>query len=236
MADLVQANEAEKDEGIESLEPQKTLKDRKFSWGKLRVDSFNLEAGRVSNVQTHGHGAKLSWGTTLSLAFQSIGVVYGDIGTSPLYVYASTFPHGIKDKEDILGVLSLIIYTLILSPLLKYVFIVLWANDNGNGGTFALYSLVCRYAKVSLIPNQQREDLELSNYKLDTPSKQNKRAQKIKEILEHSKVVKVMLLLITILGTSNVMGDGILTPCISGLFTSTASFLIKSCVSIAFIL
>lgn len=60
-------------------------------------------------------------------------MVYGDIGTSPLYVYASTFTDGIKDTDDLLGTLSLIMYTILLLPLLKYVFIVLWANDNGDG-------------------------------------------------------------------------------------------------------
>ena len=68
----------------------------------------------------------------LNLAFQSIGVVYGDIGTSPLYVYASTFTDGIKHNDDIVGVLSLIYYTLTLIPLIKYVFIVLRANDNAE--------------------------------------------------------------------------------------------------------
>lgn len=68
-----------------------------------------------------------------AVAFQSLGVVYGDIGTSPLYVYASTFTNGIRNVDDILGVLSLIIYTLTLIPLIKYVFIVLQANDNGDG-------------------------------------------------------------------------------------------------------
>ena len=75
----------------------------------------------------------MGWSTMLSLAFQSLGVVYGDIGTSPLYVYSSTFTNKIKHEDDILGVLSIIIYTIFLIPLLKYVFIVLWANDNGNG-------------------------------------------------------------------------------------------------------
>jgi KUP system potassium uptake protein len=76
----------------------------------------------------------VEWSVILRLAFQSIGVVYGDIGTSPLYVYASTFPSGtIKHKDDILGVLSLIFYTLTLIPLIKYVLIVLRANDNGEG-------------------------------------------------------------------------------------------------------
>lgn len=69
----------------------------------------------------------------LRLAFQSLGVVYGDLGTSPLYVFYNTFPRGIDDPEDILGALSLIIYSLTLVPLLKYVFVVLRANDNGQG-------------------------------------------------------------------------------------------------------
>ena len=74
-----------------------------------------------------------SWARTLQLAFQSIGVVYGDVGTSPLYVYSSTFPDGIGHRDDLVGVLSLILYTLIIIPMLKYVFIVLYANDNGDG-------------------------------------------------------------------------------------------------------
>ncbi|PIA51633.1 hypothetical protein AQUCO_01100472v1 [Aquilegia coerulea] len=190
------------------------LKERKVSCATLRrVDSLNLEAGIVSNVSSHN--VKVGLKTTLFLAFQSIGVIYGDIGTSPLYVFASTFPNGIKNNNDILGVLSLIIYTILLSPMIKYMFVVLKANDNGDGGTFALYSKICRYAKISLIPNQQAEDTELSNYRMELPSNQSRRAQKIKDKLENSHVAKLFLLLITILGVSLVIGDGILTPCIS---------------------
>lgn len=69
----------------------------------------------------------------LRLAYQSLGVVYGDLGTSPLYVFYNTFPHRVKDREDVIGALSLIIYSLTLVPLLKYVFVVLRANDNGQG-------------------------------------------------------------------------------------------------------
>ncbi|GAB4826966.1 Potassium transporter 5 [Ancistrocladus abbreviatus] len=96
-----------------------------------QVDSLNLEDRRFS--RSHSHISKVSWGRTIALAFQSVGVIYGDIGTSPLYVYSSTFPNGIQDKEDLLGVLSLIIYTIVVLPMLKYVFIVLWANGNGDG-------------------------------------------------------------------------------------------------------
>lgn len=157
-----------------------------------------------------------SWRRTLTLAFQSIGIVYGDIGTSPLYVFSSTFTKGRIDRQDdILGVLSLIIYTIALIPMLKYVFIVLFANDNGDGGTFALYSLICRYAKVSLIPNYQPEDTQLSNYKLETPSNQLRRALNIKHMLEKSHPARLLLFLVAITGTSMVIGDGVLTPSIS---------------------
>jgi KUP system potassium uptake protein len=63
-------------------------------------------------------------------------VVFGDLGTSPLYVFYNVFPNGVEDDEDIIGALSLIIYSLTLIPLIKYVFIVLRANDNGQGKIF----------------------------------------------------------------------------------------------------
>lgn len=69
----------------------------------------------------------------LQLAFQSLGVVYGDLGTSPLYVFYNTFPDGKVEKQDLMGALSLIIYSLTLIPLLKYVLIVCRASDNGQG-------------------------------------------------------------------------------------------------------
>lgn len=76
-------------------------------------------------------------------AFKSLGVVYGDLGTSPMYVFYYTFPDGIKDTEDVIDALSLIIYTLIIPPI-KYVFIVCRANDNGQG-TEALLADVCQF-------------------------------------------------------------------------------------------
>ncbi|KAK6120352.1 hypothetical protein DH2020_045909 [Rehmannia glutinosa] len=155
------------------------------------------------------------WAVLLPLAFQSIGVVYGDIGTSQLYMFASCFPNGIKNNDDILGVLSIIFYTLTLLPLIKYVFIVLRANDNGDGGTFALYSLICRHAKINLIPNQQIENENVSNFRLELPNNGMERASKLKSKLENSNFAKYFLLFATMLGTSMLIGDGVLTPCIS---------------------
>ncbi|MCH1922160.1 KUP/HAK/KT family potassium transporter, partial [Shewanella sp. A3A] len=93
----------------------------------------------------------------------------GDIGTSPLFVYSSTFKDGVRHPDDLLGALSLIIYSFALFTIVKYVFIALRANDDGDGGTFALYTLISRHAKVSLIPNQQAEDELISKYNTGKP-------------------------------------------------------------------
>lgn len=71
---------------------------------------------------------------TISLAFQTLGVVYGDLGTSPLYVFSDVFSKvNITSEVDVLGALSIVLYTIALFPLMKYVFIVLKANDNEEG-------------------------------------------------------------------------------------------------------
>ncbi|KAL9456601.1 hypothetical protein AB3S75_005763 [Citrus x aurantiifolia] len=174
------------------------------------------EAGRLRNMYRE---KKFSSLLLLRFAFQSLGVVYGDLGTSPLYVFYNTFPHGIDDPEDIIGALSLIIYSLTLIPLLKYVFIVCRANDSGQGGTFALYSLLCRHAKVITIPNQHRTDEELTTYSRSTFHEKSS-AAKTKRWLEHQTFRKNALLMLVLVGTCMVIGDGILTPAISVLSAS----------------
>ena len=81
------------------------------------------------------------------LSYQSIGVIYSDIGTSPLYVFSSTFASE-PSYENLLGALSLIIWTITLMVSVKYVFIVLRADGEGEGGTFAVYSLLSRYVRT----------------------------------------------------------------------------------------
>ena len=71
-------------------------------------------------------------------------MIYGDIGTSPLYVYSSTFTAD-PGYDELVGALSLIIWSLTIMVSVKYVLIVIRADDEGEGGTFALYSLLSRY-------------------------------------------------------------------------------------------
>jgi len=91
---------------------------------------------------------QVSYRTALALAYQSFGVVYGDLSTSPLYVYKSTFSGKLKLREhdnEILGVLSFIFWTFTLVPLCKYIFFVLTADDNGEG---MLCSCLCPWSVV----------------------------------------------------------------------------------------
>ncbi|KAJ8426021.1 hypothetical protein Cgig2_017103 [Carnegiea gigantea] len=162
-----------------------------------------------------------SWRTVLTLAYQSLGVVYGDLSTSPLYVYKSAFAEDIQHSEtneEIYGVLSFVFWTLTLIPLFKYVFIVLRADDNGEGGTFALYSLLCRHARVSSLPNCQLEDEELSAYKKDHDFQSFDNSvtrSALKSTLEKHKVLHKVLLILALIGACMVIGDGVLTPAIS---------------------
>ncbi|XWS32787.1 hypothetical protein CRYUN_Cryun22dG0019600 [Craigia yunnanensis] len=163
---------------------------------------------------------KESWKTVLTLAYQSLGVVYGDLSTSPLYVYKSAFAediHHSDTNEEIYGVLSFVFWTLTLMPLVKYVFIVLRADDNGEGGTFALYSLLCRHARVCSLPNCQIADEELSEYKKDGIVSNNRSflGSSLKSTLEKHKILQRVLLVLALIGTCMVIGDGVLTPAIS---------------------
>lgn len=82
----------------------------------------------------------------------ALGIIYGDIGTSPLYVFNAIISDRTISDELILGTLSCIIWTLTLQTTLKYVILVLQADNRGEGGTFALYALVRRRKKWLVIP------------------------------------------------------------------------------------
>lgn len=87
---------------------------------------------------------------------------------------------------------------------------------NTAGGTFALYSLICRHAKVSLLPNQLPSDARISSFRLKVPSPELERSLKIKERLETSLTLKKLLLILVLAGTSMVIADGVVTPAMSG--------------------
>jgi KUP system potassium uptake protein len=82
----------------------------------------------------------------------ALGIIYGDIGTSPLYVLNAIIRDRIISKELILGGLSCIIWTLTLQTTVKYVILTLKADNKGEGGIFSLYALVRRQRKWLVFP------------------------------------------------------------------------------------
>jgi KUP system potassium uptake protein len=93
---------------------------------------------------TNAHGGN----SILPLALGSVGVVYGDIGTSPLYAFREALTAAVGDgpitREVVLGVLSLILWALAIVVTAKYVLLLLRADNNGEGGTLSLTALASR--------------------------------------------------------------------------------------------
>jgi KUP system potassium uptake protein len=112
------------------------------------TDSVSAPVG--SEVPLDGSPDERSRAGLWGLALGSIGVVYGDIGTSPLYalreaVLAASGPaHDELTRQAVLGIVSLILWALIVVVTLKYVLILLRADNNGEGGTLTLMALASR--------------------------------------------------------------------------------------------
>ena len=89
---------------------------------------------------------------TLAGLLIALGIIYGDIGTSPLYVLNAIINGKVVSGELIIGALSLIIWTLTLQTTIKYVILTLQADNKGEGGIFSLFALVRRRKRWLIIP------------------------------------------------------------------------------------
>ena len=96
---------------------------------------------------SHKHLNKVTMGGLLV----TLGIIYGDIGTSPLYTMKAIIGSVPIDEQVVLGALSCIFWTLTLQTTLKYVLLTLQADNKGEGGIFSLYTLVKRLKKKGLI-------------------------------------------------------------------------------------
>lgn len=89
---------------------------------------------------------------TAATLLVALGIIYGDIGTSPLYALKAVIGTRKIDEILVYGGLSAIFWTLILQTSVKYIWLTLKADNNGEGGIFSLYALVKRYGKKLVIP------------------------------------------------------------------------------------
>ena len=103
-----------------------------------------MRAGTEDGAENGGSQAHKSRGPFIGLAVGSIGVVYGDIGTSPLYAVRESLHHAAGDgitRGEVIGVISLMLWALILVVTLKYVVLIMRADNQGEGGTLSLMAL-----------------------------------------------------------------------------------------------
>jgi len=153
----------------------------------------------VAMAPTHT-AAHASGGDLAKLALAALGVVYGDIGTSPLYAIKEcvTLPHGVAPgNANVLGVLSLVFWAITLVVSLKYLLFVMRADNDGEGGVLALMALVTRPAAGGTAPTSRRV---------------------------------LVLATLGLFGAALLYGDGVITPAISvlsaveGLQVATSAF------------
>ncbi|OCK88413.1 potassium transporter [Cenococcum geophilum 1.58] len=193
--------------------------ERRSSRGRTRsVDRRSLKSGGDEGIEDEDSGLRQAGDYKkrqvfkgkylLWLAYQSIGVIYGDIGTSPLYVYSSTFTSD-PSYDDLIGVLSIIIWSLTMMVTVKYVLIILHADNEGEGGTFSCYSLLSRFANITKHDPRELSLIKMERYLSGDLRRANRH---LRSRIEKSRFARGLLKAIGVLAVSMVMSDGVLTP------------------------
>ncbi|CAL9211453.1 unnamed protein product [Musa hybrid cultivar] len=175
---------------------------------RLHVGGGSSDGRRVHGADRYNGGR---W-KDMVLAYRTLGVVFGGLVTSPLYVYPSM---NLKSptEQDYLGIYGIMFWTLTLIGVVKYVCIALNADDHGEGGTFALYSLLCRHTNIGILPSKKADSV--TNAAHANPSLGTEKRSRLGIFIERSMTARRIVLFIAILGMCMLIGDGILTPAIS---------------------
>jgi KUP system potassium uptake protein len=176
-------------------------------------------SGGAAAIATPGHQAAGGGRDLAKLALGALGVVYGDIGTSPLYAIKEcvTLPHGVAPAtENILGILSLVFWAITLVVSVKYLIFVMRADNDGEGGVLALMALVAR-------PTQSGAGDSATDISGVTSASTRITWTGVRR-------TKLALILLGLFGAALLYGDGVITPAISvlsaveGLEVATTAF------------
>jgi len=143
----------------------------------------------------------------------ALGIIYGDIGTSPLYVFNAILNGKTVDELLIIGGLSCIIWTLTLQTTLKYVILTLKADNKGEGGIFSLYTLVRRQKKWLVIPAMIGGAALLADGMITPPISVTSAIEGLKQIdyfkyITQSEVLYIVLIILVILFFLQRFGSG----------------------------
>jgi KUP system potassium uptake protein len=140
----------------------------------------------------------------------ALGIIYGDIGTSPLYVMKAIIGEGnLIHSEVVYGGLSCVFWTLTLQTTLKYVVLTLRADNHGEGGIFALYALVRRYASWLVVPAIIGGAALLADGIITPPISVSSAIEGLRILYPHIPTIPIVLAILTFLFLLQVLGTSI---------------------------
>jgi KUP system potassium uptake protein len=134
----------------------------------------------------------------------ALGIIYGDIGTSPLYVLNAITKGRVITEELVLGALSCVIWTLTLQTTIKYVILTLNADNRGEGGIFSLYTLIRRRKKWLVLPAMIGGAALLADGMITPPISVTSAVEGLKQIpifhdITTLQIVYIVLIILTLL-------------------------------------
>ncbi|NGF74999.1 KUP/HAK/KT family potassium transporter [Fluviicola sp. SGL-29] len=131
----------------------------------------------------------------------ALGIIYGDIGTSPLYTFKAIIGGKPVSETIVLGGISCIFWTLVLQTTVKYVWLTLKADNQGEGGIFSLYSLVKRYGKYMIVPTMIGAAALLADGMITPAVSVTSAIEGLTKIkgLEHISVVPIVIAIISVI-------------------------------------
>ena len=129
----------------------------------------------------------------------ALGIIYGDIGTSPLYVMKAIMGERAISQSLVYGGISCVVWTLTIQTTLKYVILILRADNNGEGGIFSLYALVRRHAKWLTIPAIVGGSALLADGIITPPISVSSAVEGMELIYPHIPTVPIVIAILTLL-------------------------------------
>jgi KUP system potassium uptake protein len=139
----------------------------------------------------------------------ALGIVFGDIGTSPLYVLKAIAGTEKVDEEIILGALSCVFWTLTLQTTFKYVVLILRADNRGEGGIFSLYTLVRRHAKWLTIPAIIGGSTMLADSVITPPISVSSAVEGLTKLYPDIQTVPIVIIILSILFLVQALGTNV---------------------------
>jgi KUP system potassium uptake protein len=159
----------------------------------------------------------------------ALGIIFGDIGTSPLYVMAAVVGEkNVIETDTVLGALSCVFWTLTMQTTLKYVVLILRADNKGEGGIFALFALVRRHARWLTVPAIIGGATLLADGVITPPLSVASAVEGLQIIYPNIDTVPIVIVILTALFLFQVMGTNVVGkffgPVMFVWFTMLATF------------